>query len=99
MIDLPPVELAGVANADGALDVGATAAAQVRELATNNRLLAEHGGDPDSARVAKLLDGVAALLDTVFAGEDDAAPPLPDNVTRLTNGAGPRPVPPGGDVA
>ena len=97
MIDLPPVELAGVATPDGALDVGATAAAQVRELAVNNRLLAEHGGDPDSARVAKLLDGVAALLDTVFAGEDE--PRLPDNVTRLSNGAGPRPVPPGGGAA
>lgn len=97
MIDRPDPDLAGVAEPDGSLDIPGTAAAQIRDLATNNRLLAEGGGDPDCAGVAKLLDAIAANLETIFQFREHPEPPAPDNVVRMFDP--PRPVPPVGGAA
>ena len=97
MSDRPDPELAGVAEPDGSLDIPGTAAAQIRELAANNRLLAQGGGDPDCARVAKLLDRVADRLESIFEFDEDADPIPACNVVPLFTG--PRPVPPGGGAA
>jgi len=97
MIDRPEADLAGVADPDGALDIPATAAAQIRDLATHNRMMAEGGGDPDCARVAKLLDAIAVRVESIFDFDDDADPLPPSNVVPMFTG--PRPVPPGGGAA
>ena len=97
MSDRPPPELAGVAEPGGRLDVPGTAAAQIRDLAANNRLLAEGGGDPDCARVAELLDGLASGIEDAAAEIVDLRAPLPDNVTPLHRP--PWAVPPGGGAA
>ena len=93
MSDRPEPELAGVAEPDGSLDIPGTAAAQIRELATNNRLLAEGGGDPDCARVAKLLDRVADRIEGLFDLGDDADPLPPSNIVMFNRR---RPPAPGG---
>lgn len=97
MSDRPPPDLAGVAEPGGRLDVPGTAAAQIRDLAANNRLLAEGGGDPDCAIVAALLDALALGIEEEAAEFLDPRVPLPDNVTPLHRP--PWTVPPGGDAA
>ena len=87
MSDRPPPELAGVAEPGGRLDVPGTAAAQI----------AEGGGDPDCARVAELLDGLARGIEDAAAEIVDLWAPLPDNVTPLHRP--PWAVPPGGGAA